>query len=95
MVREIVDASANAGKRRVTFEYELNNPSDRAILNQISEICSNQPQCYNCTNMEQMECIGLYFAMHCSIHGNIEAANHPRHDMDGSKCPDYKRSVSL
>ena len=90
MVKVIHDTyTENEGVREVTLSYEINNARDQMILHGITRLLNLQPQCYNCTNYKDDGVFCGYRSHSCEIHGNLEAYDHPHHDGDGSKCPDY------
>lgn len=92
MVNMICDTYTDKeGVREITFRYDKNNTNDTDILNKIMSVLREQPLCDNCVNYQ----VGGYFCGYnshdCKIHGNLDWFDHPHHDGDGSKCPDYKR----
>ena len=90
MVKVILDTyTEKQGVREVTLSYDLNNARDQMILHGITRLLNLQPQCHNCTNYKDDGVFCGYRSHSCEIHGNLEAWDHPHHDGDGSKCPDY------
>lgn len=91
MVKVILDTyTEDKGVRNVTLSYNVNNAHDQMILHGITRLLSLQPKCYNCVNYEDRGTMCGYHSHGCKIHGDIEAWDHPHHDGDGSKCPDYE-----
>lgn len=92
MVYMCMDGPAKRGNERErTFRYDIDNPKDKEIIEQIDALLNTQPTCFNCENFYHEGCFGGYQAASCKLHGCIEAVNHPHHDADGSKCDDYRR----
>ena len=79
------------GIREMTIRYDKNNTNDKVVLNKIFECLREQPLCPNCVNYYVEGNFCGYNAHDCKIHGNLDWFDHPHHDGDGSKCPDYKR----
>lgn len=91
MVELIHDIHAQKeGIREVTLSYEVNNAHDQMILYGIIRLLNLQPRCCNCTNYKDDGVFCGYRSHSCKIHGNLEAFDHPHHDGDGSKCPNYE-----
>lgn len=84
--------SDNCGKSEITFAYDSSNQEDVEIIKKFDELCSTQKRCDNCTNF-YYDGFMEYQSCNCKIHGYLEEWNHPHHDMDGSKCEDYKRKL--
>lgn len=77
---------------RITLAFDDNNQSDMAILEKIKHlILKEQPRCDNCVNFYRDGYFCGYNACMCKVHGNLDWCMHPHHDMDGSKCEDYKQ----
>lgn len=94
MIKMTIDKFAKNNLREVTFRYDPNNDNDTALLREICNLISDkQPTCMNCNNHYLDGYFCGYRAHLCRKHGNIEAVNHPHHDMDGSKCADYERKM--
>lgn len=93
MVHMILDTYVEGTTlREITFRYDRANPNDKLIIDQMSHLCvTAQPTCENCENYYVEGPFCGYNAHDCKIHGNLDAYDHPHHDGDGSKCPDYKR----
>ena len=75
-------------KIKADNQEELEN-AIKAIRNLIhSEI---SPTCEKkCQNYYTEGCLGNYQASACRIHGILESFDNPHHDMDCTKCKDYK-----
>lgn len=92
MVHTVSDCPTDEkGIREVTLRYDINNENDRLVFNKILECLKEQPLCGNCENYQEDGCMCGYNSHSCKIHGNLEWFDHPHHDGDGSKCPDYYR----
>ena len=92
MVYIVLDTYTNKeGIREATIRYDDNNVADKVVLNKIFDCLMEQPLCENCVNYQVKGTFCGYNAHTCKIHGNIEYFNHPHHDGDGSKCPNYER----
>ena len=90
MIKEVIDKCCANNCREVTFRYHPNDKNDIALLDKIMNILlTEQPLCTNCKNLIQEGYFCGYTAHRCKIHGNIEEADHPHYDGDGSKCKDY------
>lgn len=82
----------NENRRVLTIVCESENKNDSAIIEKITNLIFNeQPRCENCIHFHREGYFCGYRACYCDIHGNIEAYDHPHHDLDGSKCSDYWR----
>ena len=55
------------------------------ISSQISPTCERK-----CENYYTAGCLGGYQAAACHIYGILETLDNPHHDMDCTKCIDYK-----
>lgn len=96
MVREIADCPSKRKSdthREITFEFEYNNKNDVALMKKIEQLLSEQSRCTNCENFYEDGCFGGYMACSCKIYGMLESLDNPHHDMDGSKCKDYRMKV--
>lgn len=92
MVRTIRESRNNCvGEMTLAFDY--NNKSDMAIMDKINHlILEEQPLCENCVNYYREGYFCGYNAIVCKVHGGLDSYKNPHHDMDGSKCKDYKRT---
>ena len=95
MVKVILDTYIkNSTEREIRIRYDKAIQNDQIIMTILNDLlCNEQPLCSNCVNYRKEGYFCGYCASSCKIHGNIEAWDHPRHDGDGSKCPDYIRET--
>lgn len=87
---QIVKESHENGKATIEIKYDGYNLQDKVIINQIENLLKLQPNCKKCINYSLEGGFGGYMGSTCSIHGNLEFVGNPFHDMDASKCEDYK-----
>lgn len=91
MVRTIMQSRKN-NVGEITLRFDYTNENDNAIIDNINHLIRDeQPTCENCVNYYQEGYFCGYSAVMCKVHGGLDAWNHPHHDLDGSKCDDYKR----
>lgn len=88
---QVISESCKNGKVEITFTYDKNNQDDVVLVEEFERLCKTQKKCTNCTNFYYEGYFGGYKACSCKLHGCLEVHNHPHHDMDGSKCGNYKR----
>lgn len=77
--------------RTCEYEYDSSNPNDVKIAKTIEELINSQPTCENCIYSYRDGGYGSWSALACKIHGCLEWIHHEHFDLDGSKCPAYKR----
>lgn len=87
---QIIEESHNNKKVIIKIKYDDNNSQDKVIISQIEDLLKLQPNCQKCVHFYKEGSFGGYMASACKIHGNLEYVGHPFHDMDASKCKDYK-----
>lgn len=98
MVKKIIDQPSDSKietHRQIVLEFEFKNAKDKELIEKISKLCSEQDSCPNCVNYYRDGYFCGYQACCCKIHGVLDSFNNPHHDMDGSKCPDYKRRIEV
>jgi hypothetical protein len=95
MVKVMLDTYIeNSTEREMHIRYDRAIPNDQIIMTILNDLlCNEQPLCSNCVNYRKEGYFCGYCASSCKIHGNIEAWDHPHHDGDGGKCPDYVRET--
>lgn len=95
MVKVILDTYIeNSTEREIHIRYDKANPNDQFIMTKLRDLlCNEQPLCSNCVNYYREGNFCGYCAVNCRIHGNLDGWDHPNHDGDGSKCPDYVKRV--
>ena len=94
MVRLICDRpdDYDDNARVSEYEYDTTNQNDMKIMSAIEELIdSSQPTCSNCIHCYRDGGFSSWSALTCKIHGCLEWIHHEHYDLDGSKCPDYKR----
>ena len=96
MVRMVYDSPCGTNKkkrRQIAFDFDYDNENDIKLIENMKNLCLEQPSCWNCINFYQEGCFCGYTACFCKIHGSLENINNPYHDMDGSKCKEYIRKM--
>ena len=95
MVKVILDTYIEGStEREIHIRYDKNNSNDQIIMTILNDLlCNEQPLCSNCVNYYREGYFCGYRAVNCRIHGNLDGWDHPNHDGDGSKCPDYVRET--
>lgn len=91
MVHAVYDTYIeDSTEREIHIRYDPTIANDKLIMKKLDELLLNeQPLCSNCVNYYREGTFCGYNARNCQIHGNLDAWDHPHHNADGSKCPDY------